>query len=205
MNDDALSLSFSAPMSTAEEDQAPQPQRLYLVGRPQGAAAVWKDHPQMGDAVFVDPSTWSQGSFEHPGIVVFVPQDLSAAELVVGLGLLARGRGEWLPAVGEIVDGTPTLRPLSLGYAHEVSDARERHQDPEGAAPVLELRKVISEISIARHDINNPLTSGLAETQLLLMDITEGEAREGLETIQRQFRRVRDMVKALTPIRLSDV
>jgi signal transduction histidine kinase len=64
------------------------------------------------------------------------------------------------------------------------------------------LRFVMRSLSRARHDINNPLTSALAEVQLLLLD---GESDPGLaesmEIIQEQLRRIRDLVIGLSRFR----
>jgi signal transduction histidine kinase len=61
---------------------------------------------------------------------------------------------------------------------------------------------VMRSLSRARHDINNPLTSALAEVQLLLLD---GESDPGLaesmEIIQEQLRRIRDLVIGLSRFR----
>jgi len=57
-------------------------------------------------------------------------------------------------------------------------------------------------VAKARHDLNNPLTSGLAEVQLLLMDDHPPEVQESLETIQEQFRRLRDVVADLSRLRV---
>ena len=55
--------------------------------------------------------------------------------------------------------------------------------------------------SRARHDINNPLTAATAETQLLLMDVEDGEVRTALEAIEEQLRRIRDLTAGLTRVR----
>jgi len=44
--------------------------------------------------------------------------------------------------------------------------------------------------------LNNPLTSALAEVQLLLFDVEDAEVRESLEVAQTQLRRMRDMIAA---------
>lgn len=95
--------------------------------------------------------------------------------------------------------------PLSLGFREEF-DALLARLDRENRetvehVPLLELRTVLSEVARARHDINNPLTAALAETQLLLMDIEEGEVREAVLVVERQLRRIRDLVARLSSIR----
>jgi signal transduction histidine kinase len=74
--------------------------------------------------------------------------------------------------------------------------------DPQKEGPILDLHWILRVVARARHDLNNPLTSGLAEVQLLLMDEHPPEVRESLETIQEQFRRLRDMVAELTVLRV---
>ncbi|MBI4540559.1 MAG: hypothetical protein HY704_13745 [Gemmatimonadetes bacterium] len=59
-----------------------------------------------------------------------------------------------------------------------------------------ELTLVLRAVAKARHDINNPLTSALAETQLLLMEPHEPALRESLEVIESQLRRIRDLVSS---------
>jgi len=83
-------------------------------------------------------------------------------------------------------------------------ETMEANGDGEDRPLILEFRRILDRISRARHDLNNPLTSALAETQLLLMDVTDPESREALETVQRQLRRMRDMIQELRPLRFSD-
>ena len=73
----------------------------------------------------------------------------------------------------------------------------------EGAedAEVFELRHVLRRVARARHDLNNPLTSALAETQLALLDAQEPTVRTGLETIEEQLRRLRDLIQGLRALR----
>lgn len=113
---------------------------------------------------------------------------------------LAERSEPWIPVVLESGNGSgPVARPLSVGYPLFLDDLVAEAAEPE--KPLLELRTVLRFISQARHDLNNPLTSGLAETQLLLMDIEEGEIRESLEVIQEQLRRIRDLVASLSVLR----
>lgn len=94
-------------------------------------------------------------------------------------------------------DGGVSACPLSVGHVQSLEDVLNAAR-PDSPAPLLELGVVLRRVARARHDINNPLTSALAETQLLLMDVEDGELREGLETIQRQIRRIRDLVADLS-------
>lgn len=87
--------------------------------------------------------------------------------------------------------------PLPSPCAIALGDLASRLRRGEEEAPPLELCQILAFVARARHDINNPLTSALAETQLLLMDVEEPETRTGLETIEAQLRRIRDLVARL--------
>jgi signal transduction histidine kinase len=140
-----------------------------------------------------------------PGVLLLGP-DLPADQTVRLLGWVADQGGEWIPLHVE-QDATATggllIRPLSFGYPTELATVVGAASDPEGAGPLLELRWVLRFVAKARHDINNPLTAGLAETQLVLMDEPEGELLESLEVIQDQFRRIQDLVAGLTRLRVK--
>lgn len=94
------------------------------------------------------------------------------------------------------------VRSLSLGVAQRLEDVAEMAVDPEGKGPALELHWALRVVATARHDLNNPLTAGLAEVQLLLMDDHGPEVNESLAIIQEQFRRLRDMVADLARLRV---
>jgi signal transduction histidine kinase len=134
-----------------------------------------------------------------PGVVLADVAGVTADEL---LGAADALRGpEWVLAV---VDrgNPPSIRTVSSGLPCDL-DGVALHADgaAEGSEALLELHGVLEEISRARHDINNPLTSALAETQILLLDAPEGELRDGLDTIQTQLRRIRDLVAATRHLR----
>jgi len=94
------------------------------------------------------------------------------------------------------------FRPLSLGFALSDDDLAEA-LDPDGDTwPPFELHEILRFVARIRHDINNPLTAGMAETQLLLMDLGEGgEVGESLVTIQRQLKRIQGLVQDLAHLR----
>ena len=56
------------------------------------------------------------------------------------------------------------------------------------------MRGILSEVARIRHDLNIPLTSALAEVQLLLFDVNDEEVRASLEVMQSQLRRLRDII-----------
>jgi len=132
--------------------------------------------------------------------VVLVDVSGVAADELLGAADVLRGP-EWVLAV---VDGgtRPSIRTVSSGFPCDLGEvALHAGGAAEGAESLLELHGVLAAISRARHDINNPLTSALAETQILLLDVPEGELRDGLDTIQTQLRRIRDLVAATRHLR----
>jgi signal transduction histidine kinase len=54
-----------------------------------------------------------------------------------------------------------------------------------------------------RHDANSPITAALGNVQLLLEDpaVTDPEVREGLEIVQRELRRLIEILKQLNAIK----
>ena len=154
-----------------------------------------------GHAEVLDPPLRTATLLERaPGVVLADVSGVAAGELVEAATTL-KGP-DWVFAVLEPTE-PPTLRTLSMGHDSGLSDVA-RHVDDDAEGPrdgLLELHGVLVEISRARHDINNPLTSALAETQILLLDVPAGEVREGLETVQTQLRRIRDLVAATRHLR----
>ncbi|MGD2070084.1 MAG: histidine kinase dimerization/phospho-acceptor domain-containing protein [Gemmatimonadota bacterium] len=143
------------------------------------------------EAVFEDVSRFLAGGCD-PGVVLILEGRSSGDGVVRLLDALATGRGEWTPCLVREADGRAELRTVSLGWAEDLAAVGAFRRGDEDR--LLELRRVLVRIARSRHDINNPLTSGMAETQLLLMDIEDGPTREVLETIQDQFLRIRDLV-----------
>lgn len=77
-------------------------------------------------------------------------------------------------------------------------------RDPSaGSSGSGELDRVLDVVARVRHDLNNPLTAILAETQLLLMDdhqLTEEQARS-LRSVEEMAQRMREMVKDLRQLK----
>jgi len=153
-----------------------------------------------GQAEAVEPPLRPEALLARPPGVVLVDVSGVAAEELLGAADVLRGP-EWVLAV---VDGgtQPSIRTVSAGFPCDLGQvALHAGGAAEGAEPLLELHGVLAAISRARHDINNPLTSALAETQILLLDVPEGELRDSLDTIQTQLRRIRDLVAATRHLR----
>ena len=134
------------------------------------------------------------------GILVLGP-GLSAEEILEALDHQAQKNPPWVVLAAREEEGKWVLRSLSLGYALTPAGAVEIAQAPEEKGPILDLHWSLRVVARARHDLNNPLTSGLAEAQLLLMDEHPPQVKEALEVIQEQFRRLRDMVADLSRLR----
>ncbi len=137
------------------------------------------------------------------GFVVVHPRTPTGELLALLRGIADTGT-PWKVVLLDLA-GEPTGEvgwPVSLGYVTAIHALPAA--DREGTSPVLELRSVLKELSKARHDINNPLTSALAEAQLLLMDEPGGETQESLLQIQAQLRRIRDLVSELSKLRAPD-
>jgi len=105
--------------------------------------------------------------------------------------------GHWSAVlVGRDADGRLRGVPLSPGFPVPLPDLARGDGGGGG------LRLVMRSLSRARHDINNPLTSALAEVQLLLLDSgSDPGLAESLEIIQEQLRRIRDLVIGLSRFR----
>lgn len=137
------------------------------------------------------------------GGVVLLHPALGGADILELLVGLLKLEGPWAPIPLAGSGGGEVLWPLSLGYPLPPSSL-DRDEANGEAAEILQLRTVLTELRTARHDMNNPLTSALAETQLLLIDAEEGEDREALLQIQTQLRKIRDMVEDLGRLRPPD-
>jgi signal transduction histidine kinase len=144
---------------------------------------------------------WDTGAIDgRPGGVVLLDPSLPASTILQVLVDLAGSKGEWgcvLVRSGEDggLQGFP-LSPEPPGALEAVLIAEAQGNG---------LRSLSQAVARARHDINNPLTSALAEVQLLLMDHPDdgapGEVRESLLLVQGQLRRIRDLVRELSRFR----
>ena len=137
----------------------------------------------------------------RPGLVLVGRDDAPSDDILQLVEAAAAAEGPWMVVLVRGKEAGVEAVPFSLGWPTPL-EALATWAAEGGVGAVLELRAVLKRISRARHDINNPLTSGLAETQLLLMDAPpKGEMREALDTIQTQLRRIRDMVADLRELR----
>ena len=68
-----------------------------------------------------------------------------------------------------------------------------------------DIAEVVELVRRIRHDANNPLTAALGHVQLLLDDasITDPDARESLGIIESELRRLADIIKKLSEVKLA--
>ena len=135
-----------------------------------------------------------------PGLLLLPVDQLDHAELTGALRVAAEGGASWLAVLLEGAEGGVTARPVSIGWPADPTELA-RWADGDADANVLELRHVLARVARGRHDVNNPLTSAMAETQLALMDATDPVLRTGLETIEEQLRRIRDLIADMRVLR----
>lgn len=129
------------------------------------------------------------------GVVLLGPDVPEEEAAAVAEGLARQGSG-WTVLRAEAGEGDRVRAvgpPCSLDLQHVLERLG-------AGGPALSLSEVLRFIAVKRHDINNPLTSVMAETQLLLMDVEDPDVREALETIQEQVRRIRDLVADLAAL-----
>lgn len=139
-----------------------------------------------------------------PGLVLVDPAGMSARDLVALTDRLPAEAG-WRVCVvadGDAPEGAPAVRALSAGGRHALAEVRLLAEGGGGERGVLlHLQGVLEEVAKARHDLNNPLTSALAEVQILLMDVSPGPEEESLLIVQEQLRRLRDRLLATRHLR----
>lgn len=179
------------------------PRPVYVVGPPgplRGRVGPFLESlsPRAFDGVdaFVDAEP-------DPGVVYLLGPRLTGDAILKAVDHMAAGRGEWTPVLVRDEGGEVVARTLSLGYPHPVTETAATATG-DGTSTLLELRGVLREVARIRHDINNPLTSALAESQLLLMDVRDEELRQAIETVLEQLRRIRDLVGGTVHLRPLD-
>lgn len=164
------------------------------------ASAVEQMNPTVHDSV----EAFRAGvGDEACAVVVDVDGGVDGRALLELCREVADGRREWIVLLPED-DGDDRIRfrPFSAGFSMDAGPLSSFLGGEDEEDPPLELHEVLRFVARIRHDINNPLTAGLAETQLLMMDVgDDAEMAESLETIQRQLQRIQKLVKDLTRLR----
>jgi len=175
--------------------------QIVLIGPPGPARDRFlSSSPAITPEVLDSVEAYLQRNWDGHGILLLGP-GLPPGEILTLLEHEAEREPPRTSLLVEEREGQWQARPLSLGHPLGIPRLAEIAGDPEGKGPVGDLHWVLRVVAKARHDLNNPLTSGLAEVQLLLMDEHPAETRDSLATIQEQFRRLRDMVADLSRLR----
>ena len=142
----------------------------------------------------------SDGDLE-PGWV-FLSPGVPATEVARLLAGLGTRQGRWSPVVLQENGGEFRALSLSPGFARPLPEVVERVQAGGPDASLISFRYALGILSRIRHDVNNPLTAALAETQLLLMDHDpESEAGRSLKVVEEQLHRIRDLIALLNALR----
>jgi hypothetical protein len=142
------------------------------------------------------------GSLPAGGGWLIVPPDLP--EALLGRLLVAVGgrRDPWTILL-MVRDGDELrVLPLSPGHADTPARTAERLAAPGLDPGYVGHRRLLRELTRFRHDVNNALTSALAETQFLRMDAPEGsELATALGMVEGQIDRIRRLNAALVALR----
>jgi signal transduction histidine kinase len=174
---------------------------VYLVGPPGGRlATVAATLAGSGEPIATEGGAAALVAERRPGIVVLEADTMRVGELVGILSALPEEQPWRVALVTD--DDPPCLRTISLGARDTLGDVH-RHASNPASTPgcLLDLDRALAEMSRLRHDLNNPLTAAMAETQLLLLDVSGDEQRESLESILQQLRRIRDMLASSRHLR----
>lgn len=120
---------------------------------------------------------------------------------------LARSPDPWALLIlsGSMESGEMEARAMSFsaGYPEPLTETASRLRNPDVRSGYVNHRSLLQDLSHHRHDVNNALTSALAETQFMRMDTPpDSEMAEGLELVEGQLRRIRDLVAELTSLRV---
>jgi hypothetical protein len=151
----------------------------------------------------ISPDQIPEGLPEDGGWLLLPPQ-VSPEMLGRLLLSLAEAPGAWSVLVVQDDGDEARLVPFSPGYPEGSSRAAERLREGGLDEAYLGHRHVLLDLAQLRHDANNVLTSALAEAQFMRMDADEGtELHEGLTLIERQLKRLRDLVGELATLRVS--
>ena len=178
------------------------PLPIYFVAPP-GARAEMLSAEDLRDTVHRLASVEAVGVLNdmEPGLVLVDRDSADETQLLTLADRVAAAGAPWVLAVIE-GEEEPTVRTLGFGIPNSseevASFAREPKQNP---GVLMELQRILADVARVRHDLNNPLTSALAEVQLMLFDASDEELRESLEVIQTQLRRMRDLVASTSHMR----
>jgi len=152
-------------------------------------------------APFDDPAGLGPLEEQEPGVILIDRASTSEQGALALADRVSRAGAGWVLATLEAI-GENSVRTVSLGAPHSVEEVAEwATSESESSEVLMDLDGVLADVARLRHDLNNPLTSALAEIQLMLFDVEDPEVRESLEVAQTQLRRMRDMIAATRHLR----
>jgi len=168
------------------------PEPLYVVGPSEGElpAAV----ASLEGVTLVAPSLEALGPLEAlaPGLILIVADGAEAEPALLGAAHHVSRSDGWRLALLDA--GAGTCRSLTLGPLRPIAEALRARTHPTENGVALDQKSALAEMAKVRHELNNHLTAALAETQLLLMDVTNDELEESYEMIQEQLRKMREAI-----------
>jgi signal transduction histidine kinase len=129
-------------------------------------------------------------------VVLLPTHELAPADLVAVLLACTREGRDWVPVLMERSEEGVVGIPFAAGYQYRLEEiARFCRGEGDG---YLGIHQILDRVRATRHDINNPLAAALAETQLLLMDESDEDARRALDAVQSQLRRIATLIGSLS-------
>ena len=173
---------------------APRP--LYLLGNGPLTERIAADARIPSDAVFPGAAAFLPLEPRRPGAVILPPGELPVADVVQVITACVGAGGAWAPAFAQADAEGLHLLLAAPGHRYHLDQVADFCRTGQGDV-FLGIADIVERVRAGRHDINNPLAAGMAETQLLLMDVTDPETRRALMTIEEQMRRIRDLVASL--------
>jgi len=182
-----------------------QPARVLLLGREKDVAPPDREACRaLGITGTLEGATWSADVLPDGGGWIVIPSGTPAEWLARTLVEVSRSPDAWsLLLLTQEEEGMRVLS-ISPGYALDPGEAARRIQGDGLDAGYLGHRRVLVDLSRIRHDVNNALTAGLAETQFMRMDAAEGsEFHEGLTIVEEQLEKIRDLVAQLSALRVA--
>lgn len=170
---------------------------IYLVAR--SGARRDETALALGETVCAFDSVEALGRLDDlpPGVILIDCNDASDALVLDLVSRVVADSSVWRVGVA-LEEDCKAFQSLSLGPLFEAGEISAKARDSDTSRDMLAgMRFVLEEVAEARHLLNNQLTSALAEIQLLLLDVTDDEAREAYVVIHHQLRSMRDVIAGM--------
>ncbi|MEX2531147.1 MAG: hypothetical protein WD960_10275 [Gemmatimonadota bacterium] len=151
----------------------------------------------------IDPSSLD-GTLPPGGGWLLLPPGTPPDTLARALLRAAEPPGGWGVLLLEQVGEEVRVLSLSPGFPEDVGSAAERIGGDGLERGYLDHRHLLQGLGRIRHDINNALTSALAETQFMRMDVgDDSELDGGLAVVEAQLQRIRKLAASLGAVRVG--